>query len=289
MDWIQQNKLKNWALIVLLACNLLTISILWLRTSQDREPAGGERGFRPPESPNLLSKALNLNEEQFAQAQNVLVARREQTKAYNERSTELKRQLAEELMKDDPDTALARAAANEIGTLQAKVELIRFNRFHELVALCTPQQKEMLRSIVVEVLARKPPKDELGEQTEIPPGPRPSSAADSKRPRPLDQELPGDAPRPLRNDGPGPPSVEDKVERYTRTLRLTDDQVQKVREVLQDSKKKGEELRARQHPEQGEIEAEREKLRKEEDTKIENLLTDEQKREFARMIMKRPE
>ena len=53
-----------------------------------------------------------------------------------------------------------------------------------------------------------------------------------------------------RDARPAPPSVDEKLAKYSERLRLSDEQVQKIHAVLLNAHQKGEELRTRSNPDQ---------------------------------------
>ncbi len=282
MDWIHQNRMKNWLVLVLLACNLLTISIIWMQVGGGVKSAAERPSGKVPESGSLLKHALGLTDAQAARTESVLVAWREQSKGLNDRSSETKQVLAEEIFKDQPDTAKVVSMAREIGDIQSRIELLRFQRFHELAALCTPDQRKILKPIVSEVFGKRPPKE--GFEVHPPEG---GQRQPEPRPDTPSKEREAKVRQNMRNDGPGPPSLEEKLDRYARKLALSETQMLKVKEVLQQAQKRGEELRARKNPDQAEVRHEQERIRNEEDEGIMRLLTEDQKEIFMAMISKR--
>jgi Spy/CpxP family protein refolding chaperone len=282
MDLVNQNKLKNLLIIILLVLNLLTVSIIWMQTAKRNEALPIEKDKRSSESVNLMKQALDLDEEQTKQLEKIRTDPLDQSKKYNDRLNELKKQLAEELFKDKPDTMLANTKAKEIGELQSKVEMIRFSHFKELIAICTSEQKEKLKPIVVELFSRKPPKDKPKERI-----PNKDKKNDKYPPEKDMRETERETPKDLRDDKPAPPSIEEKLGKYSERLKLSDEQEQKVRDVLLVSKEKGEQLRSRANPDPNEIEMEKEKIRKEEDESIIKILNEDQKKEFDKMILNR--
>ncbi len=283
MDWLKQNMMKNWLIVVLLGLNVLTLSMLWVRMAQTEQPRRREGGTGPQGSLDLMRRMLDLDEKQAERVDSVLAAQREESKEYNDRLAARKRELAEDLFTDLSDTSRASAAAAEIGELQSKVEMIRFRHFQELLTLCTPAQREKLKPIVLEVFGRRPPKEEAGEGK---PERRGETAAVVRKPR-EDRPPADDRPRGPSGGRPAPPSMEEKLARYTQRLHLTAEQAEKVRAVFEKSRKQNEELRAIARPDRGAIDAARERIRTEEDGQIRAILTDVQKRVFDDMISRR--
>lgn len=282
MDWVNQNKLRNLLIIVLLGLNILTVSVIWMQAARRPDSSPADQVPRTPESANLLTKMLDLDKGQAVRVGSILTDQHEQSRNYNDRLAELKRQLAEELFKQNPDTTFAESTAKEIGGLQTKVEMIRFYHFQQLLELCTPDQRAKLKPVVIEVFGRRPPREEPGQVK-----PRQGEA----EPQPLPENNPKRAteekPAPLRDDRTGPPSIEEKLAKYSERLNLSDEQKDKIRAILLKSKEKGDQLRERIRPEEGEIQATKERIRQDEDAGIMNILNKDQKPEFAKMISKR--
>jgi Spy/CpxP family protein refolding chaperone len=289
MDWVRQNFMKAWLILGLVVLNLIALSIIWMQTSQRHAPL--EQPSRLSESIVLLQKVLALDSHQVARAESIMTSRREQSKEANDQAAEIKRQLAEELFKDEPDTALARRLAGQIGELQSTIELIRFQHFLSLVAVCTPEQRTKLRPILIEVFGRKPPKEEAGEARRLGNGRQielPQDAGEPERPVSRNEGRRGPEVAGSREDErAGPPSMEEKLARYTERLKLSADQVENVRGILDRSREDGEGMKRDPRPGRPGTGASKEAMRKEEDAQIMEILHPEQKQEFERMQARR--
>ena len=282
MDLVNQNKLKNLLIIALLVLNLLTVSIIWMQTSKRNEALPKEKDKRSSESVNLMKQTLDLDEEQTKQLEKLRTEPLDQSKQFNDRLNALKKQLAEELFKDKPDTVAVNLRAREIGELQAKVELIRFNYFNKLLSICTPKQQVKLKPVIIELFGKKPPKEESIVKDKSAPREKESDLIQERTPKDEKIFTPDS-----KIEKPAPPSIEEKLAKYSERLKFSDEQEQKVRDVLLISKEKGEQLRSRVNPDPNEIEIEKEKIRKEEDESIIKILNEDQKKEFDKMILKR--
>jgi Spy/CpxP family protein refolding chaperone len=288
MDWVTQHKFRNWLIVILLVSNLLTVSIIWMQTTRTGGPEPKERKPRASESVQLMRKALDLTEEQALRFEAIRDVQVEQSRAYNDRLSMLKRQLAEALFDEKPDTLLAKQRAAEIGELQSKVETIRFEYFSKLLTLCTPEQREKLKPIVIELFGRKPPKDDSVEKQ--PRGSRENPPSDALENAPRDKQMrePAGENSPRGSgDKPRPPSTDERLARYSERLGLTDDQTTMIRTVMLAAKQKEDELRTRVDPDPRDIEGLKERIRQEEDDGIMKLLTADQRTAFAEMIAKR--
>ena len=282
MDLINQNKFKNWLIIVLLAINFLTVSIIWMQIANRNEPLPVPKDNRSSESVNLMKKVLDLDEGQTKQFEKMHKDQLDKSKMYNDRLTDLKKQMAEELFKESPDTTLANLKAKEIGDLQFKVESIKFNSFKELLAICTPEQKEKLKPVLIELFGRKPPKEDIKEEK------RSNDRRDEKSPHDKNIiETQSDKPPLSDGERHNPPSIDEKLAKYSQRLNLTKEQEQKIRTVLLLTMQKGDELRSKLNPDRNEIESAKEKIRKDEDDSIIKILNEDQKKEFVKMLSNR--
>jgi RNA polymerase sigma-70 factor (ECF subfamily) len=144
------------------------------------------------------------------------------------------------------------------------------------------QKRKKRFAALVSLFGRRPPKDEPAvkrqrvgvEKEEAPDG---SIMRDTK----------GGSPPNRAVEKPAPASIDEKLAKYTKRLGLTDDQAKKIRSVMLTAKQKDGELRMRAHPDPNEIQTEKERIRKEEDDGIMELLGEEQGNEFRRMTSKR--
>lgn len=292
MDLVNQSKFRNILIVVLLILNLLTVSIIWMQTIKKSEPQITEKDSRPSESVDLMKKTLDLTDDQTKQLERLRTDQLVLSKQFNDRLDILKKELAEELFKEKPDTALANAKSKEIGELQTKIEMIRFKHFNELLTICTASQKEKLKPVIVELFGRKPPKQESpdkkpsGVRKEEPRQDDKNINNESENKPPPDNS--NEPPKDDRRDGrPGPPTEDEKLAKLSERLNLTDAQSKQIRAVFQVAKQKSQQLRSKANPTPDEVEVGREKIRKEEDEGIKKILTDEQKKEFEKMLSKR--
>ncbi len=284
MDWLNQNRIKNWLIAILVVVNIVSLSLFWQHTMEsDSPPPPQIKSKSGSESINLMSKVLDLTPEQTARLEKMQTVNVDELKKRNDQLYLLKTKIAEELFKDKPDTSLAGDYAKKIGELQAEVELLRFGHFNGLLSLCTPDQKEKLKPVLVEFFGRKPPKDPPKEEKGIKLEKKVQEPQGKKNAPPKD-EVKQEEPR---GNQPPPPGVEEKVEKYAKRLHLTPVQIEKLRAILSISNKKGDELRERNINDPDEREAERKKIKDEEDAAVMAILDPAQKEEFQKMLQKR--
>ena len=278
MDLVNQNKFKNGLILLLIIINLLTVSVIWIQTSKKDETVISSQDKGNSESVNLMKQVLELNEDQAKQLSKMRAVKIDESKKYNDSLDFLKKQLAEDLIKDHPDSIDAQKKSQKIGQLQTKVEMIRYNHFKELLAICTPEQKQKLKPVLIELFGKKPPKETDKKRNE--------------NKRMITEEQRNEL-RPPKEDAnidqgkPKPPSFDKRLEKYTERLNLDVQQIEKIKVIMLSIKKKDEALRKLQNPNPDEIEIEKRKNRDEEDQSIMKLLNEEQKKEFSKMISKR--
>lgn len=269
MDLVNQNKFKNILIILLLVVNIISLSIIWMQTTEKKEAIPVEGKKPKTESVSLMKEVLNLNDDQTKKLEKLRSDKLDLSKKYNDSLSLLKKQLAEELFKSKSNQELVQEKTKMIGELQSKVERVRFDHFNELLAICTPEQKIKLKPIIEELFGRKPPKDELPRKTEI---------AKNRKPREEQKVL---------EEKPAPPVFDEKVEKYSRRLNLSPEQQEQLRKILADNKQRNVTKRIARKLNPEEFEKEKERMRIEEDERVMSILTEEQKVEFDKMQMKR--
>jgi Spy/CpxP family protein refolding chaperone len=282
MDWVNQNKLKTALIVVLLALNILTLGTIWMQMAGSSSRPAAEPDVRPAEPAPLMKEALNFSDAQLGQYEKLRTQLRDQSKQDNERLTELKTQLGADVFADKNDTVAAAAKSTEIGRLEAKVEFARYTHFRSLAAICTPEQKEKLKPILAQLFGRKPPREEsvVGSKPDNTAGRTQRGAQGDQRKNENDDQQRS----PQTDHQQGPPSIGEKLAKYTERLKLTAQQSVQVQAVLSTSYQRAEQLRSEPHPERGAVEAEKERIRKDEDSGIMKILTSDQKSEFEKMI-----
>jgi hypothetical protein len=284
MDWINQNKWKSILIGALLLLNGVTIMIIWMQPLRNPAETPTNVIRQAPESANVMKSALNLTDEQAAEFTRMLTDYHAQAQSYNDHLAALKRGLAAELFKSAGDDSVAIATAKEIGETQSKIEVLRFQHFQRFLAICSCDQKEKLQPILMELFGRRPPREEpkVGAHQERS---REQTHVNDNSGAGVSQSA-GPPTRP-EQEPPGPPTVDEKLSKYASRLTLSIEQQHKVRVVLEDSRKKGEELRGKTNPEPREIDAEKDRIRAQEDEKIREILNEEQKKTFEDMVVKR--
>lgn len=281
MDWINQNKFKNWLIISLFAVNITTVSVIWVQVLREKPAAAPTSAGGNTESVNLMKRELDLNDWQTQQLEKLRSSKLDLVRLYNDSLDQLKKQLADQLFLKNQDSATITRWAKSIGDLEAKVTLLRFQHFQELLAICTPAQQNKLKPILTDVIGRRPPKP---EEKEIP-------REGNRPPRPEQEKANPDNKAGELQDNPdnrpAPPPVDRKVDKLVTRLSLSAEQTEKVRKIIQDSEDKKRKLKQMQNPDHEYIETEKAKLQKAEDDAIRLVLDAGQQANFEKMLAKR--
>jgi hypothetical protein len=281
MDWINQNKFKLWLIGILLVLNVLTISIIWIQMIKPTELQRKENEPRPLESVDLIQRTLSLTDDQTRQLGQLQKSRVEKMKEDNDHLDEMKMQLAADLFDNHTDTSFLQVKANEIGAMEASITTRRFMYFHDLLALCSPEQKEKLKPIVLEVMGKKARKTDKSSNNE-------HKQLSENHPNEKELSSTHDDLRGTHGHQKSePPSFDEKLAKYAERLNLTSDQKNKIGMILQSSRQKGEELRMQSRPDRNDIESQKERIRNDEDQSILKILDSNQKTEFQKMMLQR--
>ncbi|MFZ4621612.1 MAG: periplasmic heavy metal sensor [Bacteroidota bacterium] len=280
MDWFNQLRMKNILIFLLVLMNIITVSVLWIQTSV-REPGGKkERDPQSSGSVELMRTTLGFTEAQTESYRQLLWEYHVQSRPVNDRISELKKKLSETVFSGTTDTAYVPQLTKEIGTLQEQIELLRYRHFVKVTALCDQKQKEILQPIIAQLFGRKPPKEELTNPKQNRDEPR-----GQREPRGPKREQREES---RRSSGDRtPPSASEKIDKYAQRLDLSPEQRKKLEIIITASQQRGEKLRGSKGADRQAVDSEKERIRKDEDDRIMDILSPSQKNEFKKMIEKR--
>ncbi len=148
---ILTNKRFLWIIIlILLILNIASLTTIWLRPWESgvRET----REFRRPGAKDhFLNKRLNFTPEQQAQFEKLLKKHRN---ALDTKVIEIS-SLREELMgmmRNQEFTTESEKIVQTIGQKQSELELINYNHFKEIMAICNDEQKQVFLETMMRVV-----------------------------------------------------------------------------------------------------------------------------------------
>lgn len=106
----------------------------------------GERGWRGPGArQELMANRLNLTPEQRDQLKKLREQNRAATKDQMVKLSDMRHQLQDQLLSDNPDQAQITALTGQIGQLQQQLFLHRIQQRQQELAIFTPDQRQQLR------------------------------------------------------------------------------------------------------------------------------------------------
>jgi Spy/CpxP family protein refolding chaperone len=269
MDWTNQTKFKNIMIAALLIINIITISALWMQVfRKNEEPVSPPPAVKNSGAVVMMERELGLNPEQTKQMEKIHADKVQALRDCNDSLDMLKKQFTDLIAQPNADAGQVNRLIEQIGTTQAKTEMLRLQLFSQLNSICTPSQKQKLHPILTDLFVKKntKPDSEKPKKAAVTQPPTNEPAPPDQRPR---------------------PSIDEKVQKYARRLGLTDDQSKKVSEILSRNEEKRDALRNIPHPDRNMIESEKAKIRQSEDESIMQILSGDQKNEFRKMIEKR--
>jgi Spy/CpxP family protein refolding chaperone len=277
MDLIRQNKFIGWVIAILVLLNLLSLSTIWIQSSRNNPPPARVPGNPQAGSLPLLQRELGLTPDQTKRFEEMRKTYQESSKPINDELDGMKLSLTDEIFKSNPDQQRIDSMASKIGAQQSKLEVLRFNHFAQLAQICDSVQKEKLYPILREVFGRKGPAEQA------------PARSDQEKPRQSRKVEKGarEERSPQSVERPGPPSQEEKLNRYTQRLSLTPDQVRKVGDILMSTRSKEDAFKLKTKPSEPDFERAKQRIRDEEDRNIMQVLNPTQKREFEKMLENR--
>jgi len=171
-------------ILVLVVINLGALGFIWMghhRLEEDGPPGAG----RPPRDVvGYLTKELGLTNAQRDTIAALQKTFKNEIGEAGENYRRLHPPFFNQLQGNSIDSAKFNQALNELTEGSKKIELLTFNHFRQVRAVCTPEQQKRFDEIVNDVMHMvAPPQRGFGSQP--PPGP-----PDGNRPPPPDQGPP---------------------------------------------------------------------------------------------------
>ena len=160
MDIFQKPKILTYIIIALLLLNFGTLAFLWFHKppKPDREfmeqhemNKPGEM-MKPGEVRGFLEDQLNFNDKQREDFNKLRDEHHKSVTVIQDTIKSLKDRLFDQLISNTTDTSKINSIAASIGDAQKQVELITFNHFLKVRALCDNDQKQKFDKIMKDVV-----------------------------------------------------------------------------------------------------------------------------------------
>ena len=164
MDMVSQNKINLYIILFLVVVNIILVSFVWIfEFKRDGSSSDQRPDDHRTEGVEYMREVLDLNEGQTSIYEKTHADMLDELKEYNGQMVELKKQIAMNLFQETYNEAAMNMLAGEIGRLQSSMETCRSRHFHDFIEVCRPEQKRILKEILIESFGRVPQKENKGE------------------------------------------------------------------------------------------------------------------------------
>jgi hypothetical protein len=169
-NWGKMNRFLKWALTIYLIANTVIVFYIWLNLGRRHDPAERFQDHPRPMQ-NVFVRELNLSGEQEEKFKAVENHNRKETDTLISQILSVKKEIAAEIFKANPDTNFVNLKIKQIGNLQEKIEKNIFNNFLQLSKICNDEQKGKLKEVFQDITGRFGPKGGQMRQNFPPPPP----------------------------------------------------------------------------------------------------------------------
>ncbi len=175
MDIIKQNRFLTLVVFLLVIFNVSMMTIMWLgRPLRPERPGNPPRpGQEQADIQKLIRDELGFDDQQIEEYLKMRREHRNQVRRLGEEIRQIKKQMFDEVLQDNPQPELSDSLLSLAQNKQAQIEKLTFQHFLDLKKLCRADQKDKLKRLMFELFRRKP-----GNDQEAPPMPPP----DGRRP-----------------------------------------------------------------------------------------------------------
>ena len=148
MNDTKGTRIWQMAVLLLVLCNIGLIVTLWIKPHPPGPPPPPPGGGAPREQ--LLSK-LNFTDDQVKKYDVLIQAHQQEMHRLRNEGAALRHDLFSNLNNSISSGKLADSLTQAIGNNQKSIELVTFNHFSQVRALCTDQQKQEFDKIIVDL------------------------------------------------------------------------------------------------------------------------------------------
>ena len=152
MDWLTKQKTYVWLIVVLIIINLTTLVFLWMGRPSHPEMYPDKR----PDTNKFLKNELGLHEEQDRKLKELRQALFDTTGKINEMIWVKKSLIQEESFKEISDNEKVNTLAKEIGELESKGEMLRYDHFVQVGKVLSDKQLEKFKKVLGQNRMHKP-------------------------------------------------------------------------------------------------------------------------------------
>jgi periplasmic protein CpxP/Spy len=144
---METTRFYKWLIVVLVLINVVILSFFTLK---GRHEGHGPRGGG--EVGEFISEELHFSDSQKKQFEDMKHQHHEAMMSLQEKNKELHDEFFEHLA--TPQDSSVNALSDSIASLQKQMDMVTFNHFKDVRALCTPEQQTRFDQIIDEALHR---------------------------------------------------------------------------------------------------------------------------------------
>jgi protein CpxP len=162
MIFSQANSFSKWLITILVVINIIALVIIWILVGKEKAPPDFNRGKHPPDPVSMMKKELNLTNEQVLRYEKLSEEYFNRTENLRNDLNITREKIVNEMFKYPVDTAAVNLLSLRIGEIETKMERFRFEHFSKISEICSADQREKLKDILIRMALRKPPPDRPG-------------------------------------------------------------------------------------------------------------------------------
>ena len=173
-------KLLQWAVLLLVLCNIGLLFTIWIKPNSESGPAPMHA-----ETPrDFVVRNLKFNAEQTKQYDAMVKEHWQAMQQFRHEAMEYRQLLFSNLANDRLDSNAPDSLARLIANNQQQIEIVTYSHFAQVRAICTDEQKQVFDKIIGDVIKKM-------NGGMHPPGDRPGPPPDGQGPPPGRRGPPG--------------------------------------------------------------------------------------------------
>lgn len=139
-----KNKILIWAVIFLMIANVAVLATIWIMHNKQKPQRGTPSDY--------LVKELGLNDEQQNKLHALAKQHHEQSEQIKEQIKNARHDLFKLLQQPNVDDSAKKIAADNVAKNLEQLDLLTFDHFKQVRAICNPQQQKKFDEIIEDVL-----------------------------------------------------------------------------------------------------------------------------------------
>lgn len=169
MDYIRQNRIMGWSIVVLVLLNGLALGTLWwtsLGPAEDETLVMGQRPGRgiwgrsrmrrgqegPADVAGFMERELGFDPNQTEALRTLRTQFLEDNFEVRQSIHGLKRSMMQTLFARETDPNAIAELADRIGQQHTRLEMIQSNHFEQIRSLCKPEQKDQFMRLLDDIM-----------------------------------------------------------------------------------------------------------------------------------------